>query len=99
MINAILTGIFNLVISLVNVILTPIDTLIASSLPDLANAISAIGQLFATIGTSIGWAISLTGISSECISLIVTYYIFKLTVPIAFSLVKSALAWYNKLKP
>lgn len=98
MINAILTGIFNVVISLVSVILSPIDNLIVSYLPDLANGISAIGQLFATIGTSIGWAISLTGISTECISLIVTYYVFKLTVPMFFYLIKLALAWYNKLK-
>ncbi len=99
MINALLTGIFNVIISLVNVILTPIDKVIASALPDLSNAISSIGQLFATIGTSIGWGISLTGISSECIALIVTYFVFKLTLPITFSLIKSALAWYNKLKP
>lgn len=98
MINAILTGIFNVIISLVNVILSPIDTLISTYLPDLANGISAIGQLFATIGTSIGWAISLTGISNACISLIVTYYVFKLTVPMFFYLIKLALAWYNKLK-
>lgn len=98
MINAILTGVFNVIISLVSVILSPIDNLIVSYLPDLANGISAIGQLFATIGTSIGWAISLTGISSECIALIVTYYVFKLTVPMFFYLIKLALAWYNKLK-
>lgn len=99
MINALLTGIFNVIISLVSVILSPIDTAIQAALPDLANALSAIGQLFATIGISIGWGLSLTGISSECISLIVMYYVFKLTMPIAFSLIKSALAWYNKLKP
>lgn len=99
MINAILTGIFNVIISLVNVLLTPIDALIASSLPSLDNAINAIGQLFATIGVSIGWGISLVGISSECIALIVAYFVFKLTLPIAFYLVKTAIAWYDKLKP
>lgn len=99
MINAILTGIFNLVIGLVNIILTPIDLAIKTALPSLDSAINAIGSLFNTIGQSIGWAISLTGISSECIALIVTYYVFKLTLPITFSLIKSALAWYNKLKP
>ena len=98
MINAILTGIFNVIISLVSVILSPIDNLIVSYLPDVANGITAIGQLFSTIGTSIAWGISLTGISSECISLIVTYYVFKLTVPMLFYLIKLALAWYNKLK-
>lgn len=99
MINAILTGIFNLVIGLVDIILSPIDLAIEAALPSLDGAINGIGQLFATISNSLGWAISLTGISSECIALIVTYYVFKLTLPITFSLIKSALAWYNKLKP
>lgn len=99
MINAILTGIFNLVIGLVDIILTPIDLAIEAALPSLDGAINGIGQLFALISNSLGWAISLTGISSECIALIVTYYVFKLTLPITFSLIKSALAWYDKLKP
>lgn len=99
MINAILTGIFNLVIGLVDIILSPIDLVIKTALPSLDGAINGIGQLFALISNSLGWAISLTGISSECIALIVTYYIFKLTLPITFSLVKSAIAWYDKLKP
>lgn len=98
MINAILTGVFNVIISLVSVILSPIDSIISSYLPDVSNGISAIGQLFATIGTSIAWGISLVGIGSECIALIVTYYVFKLTVPILFYLIKLALSWYNKLK-
>ena len=99
MINAILTGIFNLVISLVDLILTPIDLAIEVALPSLDSAINGIGQLFALISNSLGWAISLTGISSQCITLIVAYYTFKLTLPITFSLIKSALAWYDKLKP
>ena len=99
MINAILTGIFNLVIGLVEIILTPIDLAISTALPSLDSALNAIGQLFALIGNSLGWAISLTGISSQCIALIVAYYTFKLTLPLTFSLIKSALAWYDKLKP
>lgn len=98
MINSVITGIFNIIINLVNVILTPIDALIENSLPSLNSAISAIGELFALIGSSIGWGISLIGIPTECIQLIVLYYSFKLTVPIGFYIIKLAIAWYNKLK-
>lgn len=99
MINAILTGIFKLIIGLVSIILAPIDLLITNALPSLDNALSAVASFFTYIGSSIGWVISLTGLSSETLSLIVLYFTFKLTAPMLFYMIKLALSWYNKLKP
>ena len=99
MINAILSGIINLIISLVNVILLPFDTLIQSALPDLSNAFTSIGQFLNIATGSIGWCISLIGLSSTALSLIIAYYGFKLTAPLLFYMIKLALSWYNRLKP
>lgn len=99
MINAILTGIINLIISLVSLILLPIDALILSVLPDLSNAFTAIGSFLNIISSGIGWAVSLSGLSSATISLIVAYWTFTLTAPMLFYMIKLALAWYNRLKP
>lgn len=99
MINALLTGIFKLIIGLVSVILSPIDLLITNALPSLDNALRAVASFFTYIGSSIGWVISLTGLSSETLSLLVLYFTFKLTAPMLFYMIKLALAWYNKLKP
>lgn len=99
MINAILTGIFKLIIGLVSIILTPIDSLITSALPSLDNALTAVANFFNYIGSSIGWVISLTGLSSETLSLIVLFFTFKLTAPMLFYMIKLAISWYNKLKP
>ena len=99
MINALLKGIMSLIISLVSVILAPIDIAIQSVLPDLSSALSSVGSLFNLIGQSIGWGISVLGLSSETISLIVLYFTFKLTAPMLFYMIKLALSWYNKLKP
>ena len=99
MINAILKGIFKLVISLVNVLLTPIDAIITSALPSLATALSAIASFLNIITSSIGWVLSVFGLSSECLSLIVVYFTFKLTVPVVVSSIKLAIRWYDKLKP
>lgn len=99
MINALLQGIITLIISLVNLILTPIDAIILSALPDLSGALTSIGAFLTIAGSSIGWVISLTGLSSETISLIVVYFTFKLTAPLLFYMIKLALAWYNKIKP
>ena len=99
MINAILTGIINLIVGLVSLILAPIDNLILSALPDLSNALTAIGNFLNLISTSLGWAVSVTGLSNETLSLIVMYFTFKLTAPMLFYMIKLALSWYNKLKP
>lgn len=99
MINAILKGIFNLVSSLVGVLLSPIDSIISSALPSLQVGINAIGQFLTLITSSIGWVLSVFGLSSECLSLIVLYYTFKLTTPLVISTIKLAIRWYDKIKP
>lgn len=99
MINALMQGIMSLIISLVSIVLAPIDIAIQGVLPDLSNALSSVGNLFNLIGQSIGWGISVLGLSSETISLIVIYFTFKLTAPMLFYMIKLALSWYNKLKP
>lgn len=99
MIGKILSGIMNLIIGLINLLLYPIDALIETALPSLSSALSAVGSFFTVALQSIGWVISLTGISSSVISLVVAYYVFKLTVPMLFYLIKLVLAWYNRLKP
>lgn len=99
MINKLLLGIIKLITSLVTVILTPFDNLIQSALPQLSSGFTAIGNFLNIISSGIGWAISLTGLSSNAISLIIAYYTFTLTAPMLFYMIKLALAWYNRLKP
>ena len=99
MINALLTGIFKLIIGLVSIILAPIDLLITNALPGLDNALTGVANFFTYIGSSIGWVISLTGLSSDTLSLLVLFFTFKLTAPMLFYMIKLALSWYNKLKP
>lgn len=99
MINFILNGIFTLVINLVNVILTPIDLLISNLLPDLSSALVAIGDFLGICVRSIGWCISLTGLDNKTISLIITYFTFKLTAPLVISSIKLALKWYKAIVP
>ena len=99
MINAILKGIFKLVISLVSLLLGPIDSIISTALPSLQVGLNAIGQFLTLVTSSIGWVLSVFGLSSECLSLIVLYFTFKLTVPLAISTIKLAIRWYDKIKP
>lgn len=99
MINALLTGIFNLIIGLVSVVLAPIDLLIEQFLPDLGSAFGAVNAMFGIVNNVMGFCVSVTGLSSEALSLIVLYWTFKLTAPLAVSAVKQAIKWYQALKP
>lgn len=98
MINAILTGIFNLVIGLVSIILSPIDLAISTALPDVAKWFDNINIFLNYVIGYIQWAISWTGLNSEVRSIIVLYFTFILTVPLIVSTVKLSIKWYDKLK-
>lgn len=99
MIGVILLGFIHLVVFLVNHLLNPIDSIIQQYLPNLASGLNAVASFFNMLTSVIGWCIDATGLSSETISIIVTYYIFKLTAPLLVYVIKLALKWYRKLMP
>ena len=98
LITTFISGAIYVVVSLVYIILAPIDELILQYLPDLSNAFTAVADLLNLIGQGIGWAISVSGLSTATITLIVAYYTFKLTAPVLLYMLKLALSWYNNLK-
>lgn len=98
MINKILTGVFNIVIGLTNSILAPIDAVINIYLPDLSKGIDAVGDMFSIVNNGVAFALDMSGLSDTAITLIISYFVFVLTVPLTFSSIKLALKWYNSLK-
>ena len=98
MIKAILKGIFKLVISLVSLLLSPIDSLISSSMPALSDGLNAVASFFNWVGNLMPWGMSWFALSSSVVSLFIAYMTFKLTVPLAINTVKLAIKWYDKLK-
>ena len=99
MIKAIISAIFKLIISLVSVLLMPIDALIEQFLPNIAEALDYISGFFDFIGSSIAFVMSYTGLNQFVLIIIIDIITFILTVPLMVHTIKLALAWYNKLKP
>jgi len=99
----ILTGIFNIIIGLVlllvKIVLIPIDFLITQYIPSLATAFTAVGTYLTAIFTNMGWVLSITGIPAFAIGLVVAYWVFKLTLPVNVWAIKLAISWYQHLKP
>lgn len=99
MIGKLLSGLFDLIINLVNVLLTPIDLAIAAALPDLSNALNSIAGFFDYITSIVGYAVDASGLTDVSMALIVSYWVFVLTGSLSINLFKSAIKWYNALKP
>ena len=99
MIKAIISGLIQLIINLVNIFLTPINALINQFMPSLNNAFNAIGSFLNICVSSIGWVISALGIPPVVIELIIAFYTFKLTVPLLVHAVKLVVKWYRALMP
>lgn len=98
MIKAIINGVMKLVISLVSLLLAPIDALIEQFLPDVGNMLDLVNNFFNYISNFISWAISWTALNDTTRGIIVAYFTFILTVPLLISTIKLALKWYDKLK-
>lgn len=99
MINAILGGLIDLVMFLVNLLLAPIDMLINEYLPSVATGLQYINDFFDYILSFIPYILSWFNIPTLFIELVIAYYVFKLTVPFIVHTVKLALAWYEKIIP
>ena len=99
MIQRILTGIFKLIISLVSLLLSPIDALITQFFPSIAEGLSYVVSFFDYIGDLMFWVLSWFHLPQAFVTLLVGYWTFKLTVPHLVHRIKLAVAWYHKLKP
>lgn len=99
MINKILMGIISLIITLVNTLLSPIDSLISSALPGLDDAFTLIGNLLSLLTDTIPWVMSWLGLNQTIRGLVVAYFTFILTIPFVVHTIKLAIRWYDKLKP
>lgn len=99
MINAILNGLLDFVISLISVLLAPIDLLITNNIPAFADILQSFGDFISTILGFIPWILSWFHIPGALIAFVCTYFIAKLTISIVVHEVKLTLAWYRKLVP
>ena len=99
MIAKLFSFLFDLVISLVQVLLSGIDSLIAQFVPAVADALNMVSALFNTVLSYIPWVMSWMGLNSTVVGFAVAVFTFQLTVPLLVHVIKLAIKWYDKLKP
>lgn len=99
MIGALFNALFSLIINLVDIILLPIDTIIQSAFPSVAQLLASVNSMFSLVLSGLGWVIGLTCLPPLAFQLLLLYFTFILTVPIAISSIKLVIRWYNAIKP
>lgn len=98
MIKALLTGIINLLISLVNIVLLPLDTIINNNIPVLTDAFTAINLLFDKLVDFVGWVVDASCLPPLAIEIIVSTLTAHLTIPFLVHAIKMVIKWYDKMK-
>lgn len=97
--STIILFLFNSVITIVGLVLYPINALIVQYLPSLNTALTAINSFLGIISNTLAYSVSLSMLSQTALSLIVIYYSFVLIFPMSVWFIKLIVKWYNKLKP
>lgn len=84
---------------LVAIILAPISAIITALLPGVDGLFSNVSAWLIYATTYVGWVIDALGIPPVVISIIVSFYTFKLMSSFAVWGIKIALKWWEALKP
>ena len=98
MIKKIINGIFKLVISLCNSLLTPIDTVISNLIPGYSEASNYLNSFLSFIKNFEVWVISYLGLSPLVLTTVKATVTFVLTITLTVHSIKQAITWYNALK-
>lgn len=99
MVNALLNGIFNLVIGLVNTLLLPLDTLIQTTIPGFSQVLGYVENLITLLVGFIPWILSWFNFPIVVLTWVASFYIAKFTLTLFVHPIKLALAWWRTLKP
>lgn len=91
--------IVNLLTTIVNVCLAPINLLIFDNFPDLNNALSSISSYFTYASTYINYFADALALTPLALDMIIFYFSFMLVVPLSVSIIKTAVKWWHYLVP
>lgn len=87
------------IIFIVNIILFPVDTFVANSFPAFYNTTVYITDMLQYALTYVNYVLDSFGFESITILFLVSYLIFKVTLPLQIWFIKLAVRWYNAIKP
>lgn len=97
--NLIIKVFTQFLISMISIILGPINSLIIEYLPGLDSVLSSIRQFFEWIVTFSNWVLSWLPFNPELYAFWILIIVFKLSVPILVDTLKLIVKWWHALAP
>lgn len=98
MIAKLILGLLNIIGRIVAIILSPIDLLVSSLLPDLSSVLVSIQTFLAMPGRFMSWIFSLLHVPNVVPTLIISYFVFKYAVVGAVAGTKLVITLYRRFK-
>lgn len=97
MINSLLTGFLNFLSQIITLLLSPLNTLLATYVPQTSTAFSYITGFFSLLENYSGFVISYTGFTPELISIFIMLFIGIITIPFMVHGIKLIAKWWEVL--
>lgn len=85
--------------TMVGALLSPIDHLLATQVPEIADAIAQVGSLFSWAGNFVNWVLSWIPLNTSIFNFLIAIWVFKLTIPLGVEAVKTIVKWWHALAP
>lgn len=96
--ESIVNGLINLVINVINILLSPINTLINFYVPDFSNFIIEFDSYFALINDSfIPWIKDLFLLPQWCYSLVVSFILYRIIAMVGTNTYKLVMRYWETL--
>lgn len=95
----IITAILNFATGLITMMLSPIQTLIISSIPGTSVAFGLVETFFLWLTDFIVWVLSWLPFTPTFWLFLTSFFVFRLTIPLMIHTVKLVVAWWHALVP
>lgn len=98
MIGKLILGLLNIISKIVSIILSPIDLLVSSMLPNVSSVLVSITTYLSLPARFMSWIFSLFHVPNIVPTLIIAYWVFKYGITTAISGTKKVITLYRRFK-
>lgn len=82
---------------IINLVLTPINSIISSNIPGVLDFYENLESFLLTIKNVMNWVVSFSGLSSQAIDLLVAYFIFITISNISARPIRLFVSWWDSI--
>lgn len=97
MANAFLHALMSLFTIIIGVLMTPLNTLLTTIVPDVSTAFMYVNDFFDLLGRYASFVVSYSGLYPDVIAIAIILYTAIITIPLAAHIFKLIAAWWETI--